>query len=107
MDACAADGEPLGRSNARLATTQRGPHLMAWVSYRTDGQEHVGIVEGDFYVPLEGIHRIDEGTGLDVLQSAHPASGQRISAAEVELLPPSWAPQKVFCVGLNYNEHIL
>lgn len=80
---------------------------MAWVSYRTGGQEHVGIVEGGFYVPLEGIHRIDEGTGVDVLQAAHPASGQRISAAEVELLPPSWAPQKVFCVGLNYNEHIL
>ncbi|MFT4231352.1 MAG: fumarylacetoacetate hydrolase family protein [Leucobacter sp.] len=80
---------------------------MAWVAYRQHGEEHVGIVEGDRYVPLRGIRRIDAETGTDALRAAEPDEGAAVSAADVELLPPSWAPQKIFCVGLNYNEHIL
>lgn len=79
---------------------------MAWVAYRHEGEEHVGLVDGDRYVPLRGIRRIDADTGLDELLAAEPDAADAVSAGEVELLPPSWAPQKVFCVGLNYNEHI-
>ena len=79
---------------------------MAWVSYRHDGVEHVGIVEGDRYVPLRGIRRIDAQTGLDALLAAEPDPSRAVPAADATLLPPSWAPEKVFCVGLNYRDHI-
>jgi len=79
---------------------------MAWASYRAHGTEHVGVVDGERFIPLEGIRRIDESTGTDALLAATPLRAEAVAASEVELLPPSWAPTKVFCVGLNYDEHI-
>ena len=79
---------------------------MAWVSYRHDGVEHVGVVDGDRYVPLRGVRRIDAQTGLDALLAAETDPAHTVPAADVTLLPPSWAPEKVFCVGLNYRDHI-
>lgn len=79
---------------------------MTWVSYRHRGAEHVGVVDGDDYVPLAGIRRIDRTTGSDQLRAAALDESGRVPAADVELLPPSWAPEKVFCVGLNYRDHI-
>jgi len=79
---------------------------MAWVSYRHNGQDHVGIVDGEQFVPLEGFARIDADTDVDALLSAEPRQSGRVDRAEVELLAPSWAPSKVFCVGLNYKAHI-
>jgi acylpyruvate hydrolase len=80
---------------------------MAWVAYRQDGVTHVGVVDGDRYLPLRGITRIGQSTGLDALLSAEPEESRAVAAEAVELLPPSWAPEKVFCVGLNYHDHIL
>lgn len=80
--------------------------MTTWVAYRHEGHEHVGIVEDDRYVPLAGVRRIDRETGLDALLNAVPDRENSVSASEVELLPPSWAPDKVFCVGLNYHEHV-
>ncbi|MGI8589458.1 MAG: fumarylacetoacetate hydrolase family protein [Nakamurella sp.] len=79
---------------------------MSWVSYRYRGIEHVGLVDGDHYVPLAGIRRIDRSTGAHQLREAAPDARGRVPATETELLPPSWAPEKVFCVGLNYRDHI-
>ena len=79
---------------------------MSWVAYRHGGAAHVGVVDGEQYLPLRGIARIDTGTGLDALLTAEPDETQAVAACAVELLPPSWAPEKVFCVGLNYDEHI-
>ena len=79
---------------------------MSWVAYRHGGAAHVGVVDGEQYLPLRGIARIDTGTGLDALLAAEPDETQAVAACAVELLPPSWAPEKVFCVGLNYDEHI-
>ncbi|XPP27386.1 MAG: fumarylacetoacetate hydrolase family protein [Leucobacter sp.] len=80
---------------------------MALASYRIGDETFVGVVDGDHFLPLPGISRIDADTDVDALLAAAPDLGGRVARAEVELLPPSWAPQKVFCVGLNYNEHIL
>ena len=80
---------------------------MAWVSYRHRGAAHVGVVDGEHYVPLSGITRIDRHTGTDRLRAAGADADGRVRADEVELLPVSWAPEKVFCVGLNYDEHIV
>lgn len=57
---------------------------MAWVSYRHDGADHVGLVDGDHYVPLEGIARIDATTGSAELAAAHPDPAGRVAAADVE-----------------------
>ena len=79
---------------------------MAWVSYRHDGRDRVGVVDGDHYLPLVGVERIDATTGTERLRAAEVDDASRVAAAQVELLPVSWAPRKVFCVGLNYDEHI-
>jgi acylpyruvate hydrolase len=79
---------------------------MAWVSYRQGSTEHVGLVDGSTYVPLRNVRRIDAGTGTDELLAAEPDYDAAVESASVELLPASWAPSKVFCVGLNYDEHI-
>ena len=79
---------------------------MSWVSYRYRGIEHVGLVDGDDYVPLAGIRRIDRSTGAQQLRAATVDARGRVPAIETELLPPSWAPEKIFCVGLNYRDHI-
>ena len=79
---------------------------MAWVSYRHDGVDHVGVVDGDHYVPLEGITRIDATTGSAELAAARQDRENRVAAADVRLLPASPAPSKVLCVGLNYRDHI-
>ncbi len=79
---------------------------MTWASYRHNGQNHVGIVEDDQFVPLDGIVRIDADTDVDALLAAEPREAGRVNRFDVELRPPSWAPTKVFCVGLNYKAHI-
>ena len=79
---------------------------MAWVSYRHEGRTFVGVVDGTDYLPLTGIDRIGPGAGSAELRRATPDVDRRVAAAAVELLPPSWAPSKVFCVGLNYDEHV-
>ncbi|WP_353649479.1 fumarylacetoacetate hydrolase family protein [Nakamurella sp. A5-74] len=79
---------------------------MAWASYRREGRTFVGVCDGDDYVPLRGIERIGPGTGSAELRAADLDHAGRIPAASVELLPPSWMPTKVFCVGLNYHEHV-
>ena len=80
---------------------------MKWVSYRHLGAEHVGIVDGDHYIPLDGIRRIGGATGTAELRAATLDQRGRVPAAETELLPPSWAPAKILCVGLNYRDHII
>ena len=79
---------------------------MAWVSYRHAGRDRVGVVDGEHYLPLVGVERIDAATGSDQLRAAGVDEPGRVAASDVELLPVSWAPRKVFCVGLNYDEHI-
>jgi acylpyruvate hydrolase len=79
---------------------------MAWVAYRDATGEHMGLVDGTDYIPLKGVQRLSADTGADTLVAAEPDSSRRIAASQVELLPPSSNPSKVFCVGLNYKEHV-
>ena len=79
--------------------------MMAWIAYRYDGDEYVGLLQGDEIVPLTGVRRIDRETSATVLGAARPDESGRVPLAAVELLPPC-VPEKVFCVGLNYDEHI-
>ncbi len=79
---------------------------MAYISYTAEGVHHVGVVDGDTIIPLEGVQAIGPGTGTDELEAAPRRADLRIARAGIELLPSSPRPGKVFCVGLNYSSHI-
>ena len=80
---------------------------MRYASFRRNGRDGVGLVEGDTVVPLEGIERISSAVGTDALASARRRDDQAVSLEEVALLPASPAPNRILCVGLNYKGHIL
>ena len=79
---------------------------MMWVSYALDGVPHVGVLDGDDVVPLEGISMIGPAVGADRLRAATRDEPGRLPLADVTLLPASPQPQKIFCVGLNYRDHV-
>ena len=91
-----------GRAQDGIA---KGLHLMAWASYRHAGERHVGIIDGPDVLPLVGIDVIDSTLDPQRLRAGTVNAARRVPLATVELLPPS-VPAKVFCVGLNYDEHI-
>ncbi|ARJ04176.1 hypothetical protein GCM10010988_29060 [Cnuibacter physcomitrellae] len=79
---------------------------MAYVSYIVDGLWHVGVLDGDGIIPLEGVEAIGPDTGIDELAAAPRRDDLRTGRDQVELLPSSPRPNKIFCVGLNYSSHI-
>lgn len=80
---------------------------MKYISYALEGNRHVGVLEGDFVVPLTGIETIDTAHGTDELQNAPRREEDRTPLEAVTVLPASPVPSRVLCVGLNYRGHIL
>ncbi|NIH78887.1 fumarylacetoacetate hydrolase family protein [Amycolatopsis viridis] len=78
---------------------------MKYASYQIEGSARVGVVEGDTIVPL-GDATLTVNAGVDALQAAPRHEARRIPLAQVRLLPASPAPKKIFCVGLNYLDHV-
>lgn len=79
---------------------------MAYVSYRTEQADRVGILDGDFIIPLKAIERIGPETGTAELSGAERDLAQRTPILSVKLLPASPRPNRILCVGLNYHDHI-
>lgn len=79
---------------------------MAYVSYRTEHADHVGILDGDTIIPLKDIERIGPETGTAELSGAERDFAQRTPISSVKLLPASPRPNRILCVGLNYHDHI-
>lgn len=79
---------------------------MPYVNYYLNGVPGVGEVEGESIIPLQSIQMISEGTPSRLLEAAVREPGGRIRTADVQLRPASPRPTKIFCVGLNYREHI-
>ena len=79
---------------------------MRYVSFRdAEGVARMGLVEDGRVVPLEDVGPLGAGTDAGTLASAR--RGAPIgSLEEVDLLPASPRPGKVFCVGLNYRAHV-
>ncbi|WP_328435274.1 fumarylacetoacetate hydrolase family protein [Nocardia puris] len=79
---------------------------MAYVTYEHGGVRRVGEVQGSDVVPLHGLTEIGTGTTSDVLAEAGRDPSGRVAIDSVRLLPVVPNPSKVFCVGLNYREHV-
>ena len=82
---------------------------MKLASYRFRGRESYGAVSGDGIVELKS--RMPKyPTLLDVLRGDALAEAAAcmhnvrpdVPLAEVELLPPLHAPEKILCIGINY-----
>lgn len=84
---------------------------MKLVSFTRDGRAGWGIVEGDgvrdMSAALRGVTTLrallDQG-GIEAARMAAPAA-PLVPLAEIALLPALPDPSKIFCIGLNYQEH--
>ncbi|MFI7524029.1 fumarylacetoacetate hydrolase family protein [Nocardia salmonicida] len=79
---------------------------MAYMSYEHRGVRRVGEVQGSTLVPLDGLTEIGSTTTSEVLVGAERNTRGRVEIDAVRLLPVVPNPSKVFCVGLNYREHV-
>lgn len=79
---------------------------MRLATFEHGGRVGVGEVRGDQVIPLAGLSEIGAGTPLDRLTSAQRRPEDELNLAEVRLLPVVPHPAKIFCVGLNYADHI-
>ncbi|MGE4086305.1 MAG: fumarylacetoacetate hydrolase family protein [Vicinamibacterales bacterium] len=85
---------------------------MRLVSFRRDGTESWGIVEGDRIADVGAVRRRDWPT-LRTALAAPPAEiaalraqAPDVALASVELRPPVPNPGKILCSGVNYRLHI-
>jgi 2-keto-4-pentenoate hydratase/2-oxohepta-3-ene-1,7-dioic acid hydratase in catechol pathway len=84
---------------------------MKLVTFRgADGSVKPGLLQDDSILDLtsagfsDALDAIRQGT--EALQKAAASGkGQRIPAAQVQLLAPIPTPPRIFCVGLNYRDH--
>ncbi|MFF5033082.1 fumarylacetoacetate hydrolase family protein [Nocardia salmonicida] len=79
---------------------------MAYATYEHRGVRRVGEVQGSTLVPLDGLTEIGSTTTSKVLSDAERNTRGRVEIDAVRLLPVVPNPSKVFCVGLNYREHV-
>lgn len=79
---------------------------MSYISYEYDGNRHVGEVHGDNVVPLDGLTEIGSATTLSDLTKARRDEAHAVPANQVTALPVVPNPSKIFCVGLNYRDHV-
>ncbi|MFD3427620.1 fumarylacetoacetate hydrolase family protein [Nocardia fluminea] len=79
---------------------------MAYATYEHHGVRRVGEVQGSELVPLDGLTEIGTQTTPEVLAGADRDPRGRVEMASVQILPVVPNPTKVFCVGLNYREHV-
>jgi 5-carboxymethyl-2-hydroxymuconate isomerase len=77
-------------------------------SYRRRGDDRIryGIVDGDWLTECGtgGLPSLIEAIRFDALTHLNPSPGAaRHSLADIILLPPIAAPEKIICVGVNYT----
>jgi 2-keto-4-pentenoate hydratase/2-oxohepta-3-ene-1,7-dioic acid hydratase in catechol pathway len=85
---------------------------MRVATFQSEGGERVGVVEGDEIVDVSDVApsmlALVQG-GSAALEAARRAAGQgrRLRLDQVRLLAPFPRPTKnIFCLGLNYKEHV-
>ncbi len=90
----------------------RGTNLKL-ASYVHQNAACYGIVEGDGVIDLTGrigarypdLKTLIEDAGLDEARKAGAAQKPDLNLADAKLLPPIPNPGKIFCIGLNYEDH--
>ena len=85
---------------------------MKLVSFNYNGSVSFGVVEGDVVIDigqsLAGQHpdlRSLISSGNDETISGAMTNAERYELADVQLLPPIMKPDKILCIGLNYESH--
>jgi acylpyruvate hydrolase len=79
---------------------------MPFASYEHQGGRHVGRVDGDSLLPLEGLTELGAATPADLLAATKLAEAAPVPLAQVRLRPVVPRPEKIICVGLNYLAHV-
>ena len=79
---------------------------MQYASYVHHGRPGVAEVLDQRLEPLEGISEISADTTTDTLAQARRVTTESIPLTSVTLRPVVPHPSKVFCVGLNYLDHV-
>jgi 2-keto-4-pentenoate hydratase/2-oxohepta-3-ene-1,7-dioic acid hydratase in catechol pathway len=82
---------------------------MRLASYALRGRPSFGAVVGDAIVDLrprlhrfQNLSEVFRAKALDQAQAASDGVRPDVPLAEVELLPPLAAPEKILCIGINY-----
>ena len=82
---------------------------MRLASYALRGRPSFGVVVGDGIVDLRPrLHRFQtlsevfRAQALDQAKAASSGVRPDVTLAEVELLAPLSAPEKILCIGINY-----
>ena len=82
---------------------------MRLASYNLRGRPSFGAVVGDGLVDLRGrlsrfttLLEVFRAHALDQAKAAAAGVRPEVPLAEVELLPPLAAPEKILCIGINY-----
>ena len=81
---------------------------MKLASFRRDGRDSYGAVEGNVIAEAPAALREDCPTLADCLGSgriAEIADGETVGAGSVAWLPPIPEPRRILCVGINYRTH--
>ena len=84
---------------------------MRLATYNARGRTGFGVVEGEGVIDLRTRLSARYATLLDVIRGDAIGEVRAISAgvrpdfplSEVELLPPVLGPEKILCIGINYN----
>lgn len=79
---------------------------MRFASFEWSGRTGVAEVRGEALIPLRDVAEIGPTTALDQLYEAQRQEADQLNVDDVRLLPVVPHPGKVFCVGLNYADHI-
>ena len=83
---------------------------MRLASYNAHGRTSFGVVDGEGVVDLR-LRGIRHASVLDVIKAGALDEARRLAAgarpdfklSDVELLPPILSPEKILCIGINYN----
>ncbi|WP_328604455.1 fumarylacetoacetate hydrolase family protein [Amycolatopsis sp. NBC_00345] len=79
---------------------------MRYATYEHRGRRQAGEVRGTTVIPLSGLTELGPATTPEVLSAAPRDEAGAVPVGEVRLLPVVPRPSKVFCVGLNYRDHV-
>lgn len=79
---------------------------MRIISYLLEGVPQVGELAGTTIIPLDGLSAIGPAMTSSVLRHATRLGDAAVELDDVRVIAVSPEPRKIFCVGLNYSDHI-
>lgn len=79
---------------------------MRFASLLVDGVEKWGVVDGDMIALVEEWPSLGDAIAAGALGSIRPSNdARRVALADADWLPVITNPGKIFCIGLNYENH--